>query len=193
MPRNPTETRTTILHSARSLFSNYGFTAASLDDILGASGITKGGFYHYFHSKDHLCEVLLEQTIEEYKALAATIDTTLSPEEQLKQWLIVLVEKNASGQWVNCRFISRLSVQIQQLRPELQTRLLDFWRWNEGLYESWLAGCGLPPEKAKTSARTLISAMFGAIWLDKCLPGAFSPDEVIEHQVRLILGMKSKF
>lgn len=192
MPRNPTETRSTILHSARSLFSNHGFMATSLDDILTASGITKGGFYHYFRGKNQLCEVLVNEVIEEYKSLAKSVDSAQPPEQQLKQWLTLLVEKNASGQWVNCRFISRLSVQIMQLSPELQTQLLDFWRWYEGLHQGWLEGCGLGPEKAQISARTLLSAMFGAIWLDKCNPSALTPADVIEHQLRLILQIKSK-
>ena len=192
MPRNPTETRSNIVHSARNLFSNYGFMATSLDDILSASGVTKGGFYHYFRSKDHLCEVLLEDVIEEYKALEKTIDSSQSADEQLRQWLMALVEKNASGQWVNCRLITRLSVQIQQLGPELQTRLLDYWRWYEGLYENWLTGCGLTPEQSQRAARTLISVMFGAIWLDKSAPTTLTPADIIEHQLRMILGIKTK-
>jgi AcrR family transcriptional regulator len=187
MPRNPTETKFNILHSARSLFSNYGFTAASLDDILGASGVTKGGFYHYFRGKDHLCEILLDEIIEEYKTLEKTVDVSQPAEAQLKQWLALLIEKNSSGQWVNCRFITRLSVQIQQLGPELQNRLLHFWQWYEGLYEHWLAGCGLPAEEAKLSARTLMSAMFGVLWLDKCAPTPLSPADIISNQLRLIL------
>jgi AcrR family transcriptional regulator len=187
MPRNPTETRFNILHSARSLFSNYGFSAASLDDILDASGITKGGFYHYFRSKDQLCEILLDEVIEEYKALAKEVDSSQPAEAQLKQWLTMLVEKNSSGAWVNCRFITRLSVQIQQLSQELQNRLLNFWQWYEGLYEQWLGGCGLSAEEAKISARMLVSVMFGIIWLDKCTSTSLSPADVISHQLRLIL------
>lgn len=187
MPRNPTETRFNILHSARGLFSNYGFIATSLDDILGASGVTKGGFYHYFRSKDHLCEILLDEVIEEYKALANTVDSNQPAEAQLKQWLTILIEKNSSGQWINCRFITRLSVQLQQLSPELQNRLLHFWQWYEGLYEHWFSGCELSARDAKVSTRTLMSAMFGMIWLDKCAPTTLSPADIISHQLRLIL------
>jgi|FrelakmetLWP11LW_1041352.scaffolds.fasta_scaffold05144_2 TetR/AcrR family transcriptional repressor of nem operon len=187
MPRNPTETKFNILHSARSLFSNYGFTAASLDDILSASGVTKGGFYHYFRGKDHLCEILLKEVVEEYKVLAETVDLSQPAEAQLKQWLTLLIDKNSSGQWVNCRFITRLSVQIQLLSPELQNHLLDYWQWYEGLYQQWLSGCGLSAENAKLSARTLIGTMFGIIWLDKCTSNCLSPADVISHQLRLIL------
>ncbi len=187
MSRHPTETKTRILHSARSLFSNHGFTATSLDDILGATGITKGAFYHYFRSKDHLCEVLVDDVIQEYRDMLKTINDQASAFEQLKQWLSVLIEKNTSGQWVNCRLISRLSVQIQQLGPDLQARLTDFWRWYEGLYITWFTQYGLSPRKAALSARTLNSAIFGAIWLDKCAASDTPMPDVVDYLLGLVL------
>jgi AcrR family transcriptional regulator len=187
MSRHPTETKTRILHSARGLFSNHGFTATSLDDILGATGITKGAFYHYFRSKDHLCEVMLEEVVAEYKTLLMTIDKQAPAIEQLKQWLSILMEKNTSGQWVNCRLISRLSVQIQQLGPDLQTRLTDFWRWYEGLYINWFTQSGLNSAQAALSARTLIGVIFGTIWLDKCAPSTLSMPDVVDYLLGLVL------
>ncbi|MEN6307447.1 MAG: TetR/AcrR family transcriptional regulator [Anaerohalosphaeraceae bacterium] len=187
MSRHPTETKTRILHSARSLFSNHGFTATSLDDILGATGITKGAFYHYFRSKDHLCEVLLDEVIQEYRDVLKTINGQAPALEQLKQWLSLLIEKTISGQWVNCRLITRLSVQIQQLGPELQTRLTDFWRWYEGLYINWFTQCGLAPRQAALSARTLTSAIFGAIWLDKSAAIDLSMPDVVDYLLGLVL------
>jgi len=187
MSRGPTETKSRILLSARSLFSSYGFTATSLDDILNAAGITKGAFYHYFHSKEHLCQQVLQDVVAEYQKLVETVDKRRPAAEQLKQWLAILMEKNQSGRWPNCRLITRLSVQMQQLGSELQNRLIDFWRWYEGVYESWLAQCGLNAEQAKLSARTLVGTIFGAIWLEKSLPSEYSAIDVIEHQLRLIL------
>jgi AcrR family transcriptional regulator len=188
MSRGPTETKSRILLSARSLFSNHGFTATSLDDILDATGITKGAFYHYFRSKDHLCQSVLESVIAEYQSLLETIDKHRPPAEQLKQWLTMLAEKNQSGQWVHCRLITRLSVQIQQLGPELQERLTQFWRWYEGLYVNWLTQCGQSKEQAKLSADILLSALFGVIWLEKNLGTGLSFSEVINHQLRLVLN-----
>ena len=42
---------------AENLFLKKGYEETSVDDILSASGISKGGFYHYFKTKD---EVLAE-------------------------------------------------------------------------------------------------------------------------------------
>jgi AcrR family transcriptional regulator len=187
MSRVPTETKSRILLSARSLFSNYGFTATSLDDILDATGITKGAFYHYFRSKDHLCQQILQDVIAEYQSLFETVDKQRPASEQLQQWLMMLMEKNLSGRWLNCRLITRLSVQMQQIGPQLQNQLIDFWRWYEGIFENWLAQCNLSSQQAKLSAQALVSVIFGTISLEKSFPGQYSIADIIQHQLQLIL------
>jgi TetR/AcrR family transcriptional regulator, transcriptional repressor for nem operon len=49
-----TETRTRILDSARRLFNRNGLTEISIDDIMAGAGLTRGGFYSHFGSKEEL-------------------------------------------------------------------------------------------------------------------------------------------
>lgn len=46
-----------LVEIAEKLFVDKGYEETSIDDILNASGLSKGGFYHYFKSKE---EVLAE-------------------------------------------------------------------------------------------------------------------------------------
>ncbi len=48
------ETRERILRSARHLFNRKGFVAVTLDEVMSESGLTHGGFYNHFSSKDEL-------------------------------------------------------------------------------------------------------------------------------------------
>jgi AcrR family transcriptional regulator len=48
------ETRARIIRSARSMFNRHGFEQVSIDDIMKKAGLTRGGFYHHFKSKDEL-------------------------------------------------------------------------------------------------------------------------------------------
>ena len=51
--------RKNIIDSARKLFNRYGFENVSITQIMGAAGLTHGGFYSYFESKSDLyAEVL---------------------------------------------------------------------------------------------------------------------------------------
>lgn len=53
-PEHRTETRTKILASARKLFNRNGMTEISIDKIMAGAGLTHGGFYKYFPSKEDL-------------------------------------------------------------------------------------------------------------------------------------------
>jgi TetR/AcrR family transcriptional repressor of nem operon len=48
------ETRTRIVRSAQRLFNAHGFEAVSIDQIMSAAELTRGGFYRYFASKSDL-------------------------------------------------------------------------------------------------------------------------------------------
>src|SRR5207249_9696668 len=52
--REGRQTRDAILTAAKRLMLIKGYNATSLDDLLGASGVGKGSFYHYFESKEDL-------------------------------------------------------------------------------------------------------------------------------------------
>src|ERR1700722_5077279 len=49
-----TENRRTILEAAGRLFRERGFEAVTISEIMHAAGLTHGGFYGYFTSKDEL-------------------------------------------------------------------------------------------------------------------------------------------
>ena len=50
-----------ILKTAQQLFFEKGFAETSIQDILNALSISKGGFYHYFDSKNALLEEICRE------------------------------------------------------------------------------------------------------------------------------------
>lgn len=54
-----------VMLVAQELFLEKGFTETSVQDILTASGISKGTFYNYFSSKNECLIAILEQAQEE--------------------------------------------------------------------------------------------------------------------------------
>lgn len=53
-PGHRDEVRTRIVRGAQRLFNRQGFEAVSIDAIMAAAGLTRGGFYRYFSSKNDL-------------------------------------------------------------------------------------------------------------------------------------------
>ncbi len=48
------ETRQQILRSASTEFRKHGFEKVSVNDVMASAGLTHGGFYRHFESKEHL-------------------------------------------------------------------------------------------------------------------------------------------
>ena len=55
------ETRQRILRSAARLFSRKGFAEVTIGEIMTGAGLTHGGFYRYFGSKDELYSEVISQ------------------------------------------------------------------------------------------------------------------------------------
>jgi TetR/AcrR family transcriptional repressor of nem operon len=53
-PEHKARTRAKIIESARVLFNRRGFELVSIDEIMKQAGLTRGGFYHHFRSKEEL-------------------------------------------------------------------------------------------------------------------------------------------
>jgi TetR/AcrR family transcriptional regulator, transcriptional repressor for nem operon len=53
-PEHRLQTRARIIRSAQALFNRHGFTSVSIDDLMTAAGLTRGGFYSYFRTKSEL-------------------------------------------------------------------------------------------------------------------------------------------
>jgi TetR/AcrR family transcriptional regulator, transcriptional repressor for nem operon len=53
-PEHRERTRSRIIQAARGLFNRHGFELVSIDKIMAEAGLTRGGFYHHFRSKDEL-------------------------------------------------------------------------------------------------------------------------------------------
>ncbi len=81
------ENRERILDNAAQLFRERGFDGIGLNDLMQAAGLTRGGFYGHFESKDDLaaqaCARALQTNREQWKkqtdrSLAAWVKTYLS-------------------------------------------------------------------------------------------------------------------
>jgi AcrR family transcriptional regulator len=60
MQKRSVETRNRILSTSLELFSKRGFDATGINEICEVADVSKGSFYHHFHSKHDLFVSLLE-------------------------------------------------------------------------------------------------------------------------------------
>lgn len=57
-------TKQKLLAAAQQLMLSKGYPATTLDDICTAARVTKGSFFHYFASKEHLGKAVLEHFVD---------------------------------------------------------------------------------------------------------------------------------
>lgn len=66
--RKGEESKKKIIDAAEKLFSENGYQATSIQDVLDVLGISKGGFYHYFETKmDLLAAVCNRRALTRYE------------------------------------------------------------------------------------------------------------------------------
>jgi TetR/AcrR family transcriptional repressor of nem operon len=53
------ETKRKLVDAGMNLMRERGFNATTVDEICAAAGVTKGGFFHYFKSKDDIAKAAL--------------------------------------------------------------------------------------------------------------------------------------
>lgn len=68
-------TRATLVAHARDAFATHGYADAPLDELVRATGLTKGALYHHFGSKQGLFEAVLRHLDAE---VAVRVDAALA-------------------------------------------------------------------------------------------------------------------
>lgn len=74
------ETRRRILDASEALILGNGYTATSIEDIIGEVGITKGTFFYHFKTKSDLARALIERFASQDRKL---LESTKSRAEKL--------------------------------------------------------------------------------------------------------------
>jgi AcrR family transcriptional regulator len=68
-----------LVESARRLFAARGYAPTSIDDIIGAVGITRGALYHHFETKTELFRCAFEE--QEKLLMAAVMKATAKKDD----------------------------------------------------------------------------------------------------------------
>jgi AcrR family transcriptional regulator len=83
-----------LLLSAAAVFAEQGMEKASMAQIAIHSGVSKALLYHYYPSKVELIFAIIHSHLVDLEtSLAAAVDDELSPEEQLRALVGIVLEK----------------------------------------------------------------------------------------------------
>ena len=197
MPRVTEEYRAArreqVLEAGRRAFSANGFHATSMDDVIGASGLSAGAVYQYFRSKD---ELILAVATEALGAIRLTLDTldedasrnpAASLSKLLESWPFVPgpdgvdITRIALHGWSEATRNPALHAVVEDGYAGFQERVVR-------LVARWQAA-GTVPADVEPAAITpvLLSLILGYV-VQRALFGTAADSATYERSLALLLG-----
>lgn len=185
-----------ILAAAMAVFAQKGFAGASMDDIVQASGISKGGLYWHFKSKDDLIAAILSQFFnQEMAALDALLQTEgTAPQklQQLGQQIIADVSQMSELLTISLEFYA-LAARRESVRLELQRYFQQYGNTLATLIQAGIdEGAFDPAVSAQQAALNLIAQFEGLVLLWAVQGGNFDLEQQMTTAVALFAkGLKT--
>ena len=109
--KNAKNTKGKIVSAAWQLFYEQGYDNTTVEEIVDASGTSRGSFYHYFDGKAALLSSLSYLFDEKYDELAESMNPDLSPIEKLNlmnQELFLMIDNTVSVDLLSQLFATQL-------------------------------------------------------------------------------------
>ncbi|PZM09461.1 TetR/AcrR family transcriptional regulator [Rhizobium tubonense] len=167
------ENRERILQVAGQLFREKGFDGIGVAEIMKAAGLTHGGFYGHFDSKDDLaCEAskaLVSKTKERWQGI---IDEAPEPLDALLEHY--LSRRNLESS--NCVFAS-LTQEVSRHGPDMQSTFTGGLMDLAAILEQVTSG--ETQEERRRKALASLSAMMGAVILARAMDNPALADELL--------------
>ncbi len=120
------KTKELILKKANQLFSEKGFDATGVDEIVGSLNLTSGVFYNYFSSKNELLKNVVDIKIQRTKELLLVTEAKQSAIEWVQKVLkIYLSVEHRDAIHQSCP-ITTLSQELIKLNLHESTGLSEY-------------------------------------------------------------------
>jgi TetR/AcrR family transcriptional regulator, transcriptional repressor for nem operon len=140
------QTRRKIVEAAAPIFNQHGYEGSSLNDLMQATGLKKGGIYRHFSSKEELAAEAFDYTWEAaWNARLLHVDEKTNGIEKLKQLIANFVDYRspvAGG----CPILNT-AIDADDGNPILRTRAAKALR-------SWLSRLQAIVEQAQEHGET---------------------------------------
>lgn len=155
------ETRARIVRKASKEFNQHGIAGTGLADVMKSAGLTHGGFYKHFHSKDELVAEALERGLEQSfqamehvtddGAIAGLINEYLSPVHR--------------DDFNNACPLPALGTELWRAGGKTRQKASQGIVRFVSIVEKHLKG--LPAEKRKSRAHAIVAALVGSMMLSR--------------------------
>jgi AcrR family transcriptional regulator len=184
------ESKAQILATAMSVFAQKGFAKASMNDIVRASGLSKGGVYWHFKSKDELVTALFDQFFVEQLALLDEVmmgeGTAVAKLNQLAAFTGDGVAELAA-QFPSPLEFYALAARDDSLKEHLQSHFQNYREKIEVLVAQGISSGEFHDQNSTDVANTVMALFEGLLLLWAVAPESIDLSGQVETAVRLLL------
>lgn len=167
-----------IRRKAARVFSEKGFIASSLSDVSRAAGLSKGGIYHYFSTKDELLFLIADNYMDVIlNGVEKEIGKIQEPEEKIRYFVkrhIRLYSENVHESHVIFHDFYDLSpgkLKIVQQKTKKYIEILAH------ALDDYFAGSKVAPTTMKVAILSLVGMVNWIYWWYDP-KGSMKPDEL---------------
>jgi TetR/AcrR family transcriptional repressor of nem operon len=183
------ETRERIVTTASKMFLERGLEAVGMRDIMSAAGLTPGGFYRHFESKEQLIAEANSAAFDRLLAMFKMQTSGKPPAEALDT--IVSVYLNQSQMEGNTFFcpLSMIGAELSHCEPQVRAIAFDGYQRVVRLVADLLTDLGR--DGAFTTASSVVSMMAGAVTLANIAPDKEAARSVLSNAHAVIRSILS--
>lgn len=125
LTRKAEATRQNILQTGYRLVQGKGFSALGLQEVLKASGVPKGSFYHYFPSKEAFGCALLQDYVESYAARIEALvaaPTATGRDRLMRLWQAWMTDPSRPDRkgWAEDCLVVKLGAEVADLSEDMR-------------------------------------------------------------------------
>lgn len=169
--------RERILESAGSLIRENGISGASITDVMEGAGMTVGGFYAHFPSKQSLIAETIRKTLQHSREHLAAYAGSRRGADWLKAVArSYLSRSHRDNPQTGCPLPATLG-EIARADPSVREALADEISVSAEELASRLRETGI--EDSKGEALAMLATMAGGLTLARALQGTRLSDEVL--------------
>ena len=146
MTKKGDKTRAKILDEAARVFNRKGLGATSVNDILKASGTTKGNLYFHFSGKE---EIGFEVLKREKHAFMNFLDEVLNeggPEQGLNNFFKAALEKHRQQDFVGGCIFGNTALEASDTSP-------DFAAFVASVFDDWIMKIAVKIDQTQQSGQ----------------------------------------
>ncbi len=135
--KKSTQKRQQLLSAALDMFSLYGFSGASLDEIAQRADMHKSNIFYYYENKEALYVEVLTTVMQKWLAPLQVLEPDLEPAEAITQYLMQKIEVSRTQPKASKLFALEIIQGAPHILPILKGPLRKLFKRKSKVILNW--------------------------------------------------------